>query len=126
MRLSPMFLCAALLTTSSFALADEEDDAPKKTHMASPALVGGGIALATIGTAAIPTGIIFSMVRSACSGGCAGPDGFNVFGYSMIIGGSAFLLGGVTMFVFGVRQVPVSISATGPAGTPGMTARITF
>jgi len=96
--------------------------------------MGGGIALTALGVTAMPVGILFSMIHSepACvwdfrdPQGCkTGMDGLQIFGISTIVGASAFIVGGVTMIIFGARRVPVSI-ASGPNGTPGATLQLTF
>lgn len=127
---SSILICAALTLAPAFAHA-EEDDRPH-TKMASPALMGGGIAVTALGASAMPWGVLFSAIHSApaCAGavgcGSSGPDPLNVVGWSIIGGASALIVGGVTMIIFGARQVPVSVGVLGPQGTPGTTLRLTF
>lgn len=114
-----LVMCAALLFPA-VARADGVEVEEPRTKMASPGLMGGGIALAALGATAMPFGIIMAMIHSVpdcpgAVGGCgsSGPDPVNVVGWSIIAGGTALVIGGITMIVLGARRVPFDVGANG-------------
>lgn len=126
-------MALALLSAASVAHADDDDrDAVRDTHMRSAPLVGGGIALTTIGGLAIPVGA-FILMFPHDQPECFGPVGCSVdytardlTGAGILAGGIAAVAAGIPMIVWGGRRVPLSISPTGPLGSSGVTLAVKF
>ncbi len=133
MRLGSFVMALALLSAASVAHADDDDrDVVRDTHMRSAPLVGGGIALTTIGGLAIPVGALILMFPHA-QPDCFGPGSCSIdytgrdwTGAGILAGGIAAVAAGIPMIVWGGRHVPVSISPTGPLGSSGVTLAVKF
>ena len=120
-------MTALSLALPSTALAEEPP-----TRMHSPGLLAGGIVLSSLGAAGFAFGLFTYGQRNAqisCdSAPCDQPDrdaltrqGLGAMGL-----GAAALAGGVTMIVIGAKQVPITVAAVGPRGTPGASLSFEF
>jgi hypothetical protein len=99
-------------------------------RLASPTLLGIGVATAAVGIAAALFGI-FRLVAAptttevcplaaACPG--SGPDALSI---ASVAAGAGFAAGGLVMSILGLRRTPLSV-AGGPTGSLGVSARVTF
>ncbi len=102
--------------------------------MRSAPIVGGGIALTTIGGLAIPVGALILMFPHD-QPDCFGPGAISCSidytardwtGAGILMGGIAAVAAGIPMIVWGGRHVPLSISPTGPLGSSGVTLAVKF
>ena len=133
MRTLPCLLALGLvLATSSAARADEGDDdhyVVRDTHMRSPALLGTGIALATLGAVAVPIGgliLIIPKDQPMCMGCSIDYTSSYVAGAVFFAGGIAAIAASIPMMIYGAHRVPITVSPTGPMGSTGLTLAVQF
>ncbi len=101
-----------------------------ETRMASPTLLGVGIAIATVGIAAIPFGVLHIVTADAATAACpAAPScrgqSADGTGIAIIGAGAGLAVGGLVVSVLGLRRKHVSVEA-GPIGSTGATVTVTF
>jgi len=120
-------MTAFSLLLPSTAVAEEP-----ATRMYSPGLLTGGIVLSSLGATSFALGLLTYRFRDAenhCSDApCDQPDreAITARGLGLMGLGAAAFAGGMTMVVIGARQVPVTVAAVGPRGTPGASLAFEF
>jgi len=136
MRTLPSLVALGLVFAAATARAQDEEPehyVVRDTHMRSPGLVGGGIAMAVVGGLAIPVGtliLIFPHDQPDCVGGqfaCTiDYTARDWTGVGILAGGVAMVAASIPMIVWGGKHVPLSISPSGPLGSSGLTLAVKF
>ena len=129
MRLAPFLLSLGLLSAANVARADDDTYVVRDTHMRSPALLGTGIGLATLGAVAVPIGgliLIIPKEQPMCMGCSIDYTSSYVAGAVFFAGGIAAIAASIPMMIYGAHRVPVTISPTGPMGSTGLTLAVKF
>jgi hypothetical protein len=133
-------LALGLVLATSSARADDDETINNEEHyvsrdmrMRSAGLVGGGIALASVGGLAIPVGAFFLILphdqpecvsgQFSCSIDYTARDWT---GAGILAGGIAMVAASIPMIVWGGHRVPVTISPGGPLGSSGVTLAMKF
>ena len=101
-----------------------------ETRMASPTLLGVGVAMAAVGLAAIPFGVLHIVTADAVTQGCPAaqtcqPQGIDRTAIAIIGVGAGLAAGGLVMSVLGLRRKHFSVEG-GPIGSAGATVAVTF
>ena len=130
-RSLPCLLALGLLFAASAARADDDEDhyVTRDMHMRSPALLGTGIALATVGSVAVPFGGLILLIpkpQPECMGCSIDYGSSYAMGALFLGGGLAAIAASIPMMVYGAHRVPVTISPTGPMGSTGLTLAVKF
>ena len=131
MRTLPCLLALGLVLAASVARAEDVDDhyVVRDTHMRSPALLGTGIGLATLGAVAVPIGgliLIIPKEQPVCMGCSIDYTSSYVAGAVFFAGGLAAIAASIPMMIYGAHRVPVTISPSGPMGSTGLTLAVKF
>lgn len=130
MRWLPSLLALGLVFAASGARADDGDSyVVRDTHMRSPALLGTGIGLATLGAVAAPIGAIIFIIpkeQPMCMGCSIDYGSSYAMGALFLGGGLAAIAASIPMMIYGAHRVPVTISPSGPMGSTGLTLTMKF
>jgi hypothetical protein len=126
MRALPCFFALGLVLATSAARADEDDH---EMRMRSPALLGTGVGLATVGAVAVPFGGLILLVpkpQPACMGCSIDYGSSYAMGALILGGGLTAIAASIPMIIYGAHRVPVTLSPTGPMGSTGLTLGVKF
>ncbi len=120
-----------LVFAASNVRADDGDDGyvARDMRMRSPALIGTGIGVATLGGLAVPLGALFLLIpvpQPECAGCHVDTSSRNWTGGAILAGGVAAIAAGIPMIIYGAHRVPVTISPGGPLGSTGVTLAVKF
>lgn len=125
-------MALGLVLATSAARADGDDDdhyVTRDMHMRSPALLGTGIGLATVGAVAVPFGGLILLIpkpQPECAGCSIDYGSSYAMGALFLGGGLAAIAASIPMMIYGAHRVPVTISPGGPLGSTGLTLAVKF